>query len=99
MSVNQYKPHIFVLPEDDANRELANGFTLHDQLSSPRQIQVMPNAGGWTNVRDKFAKEYIKKLNQNANMHLLLLVNFDQCTIDSIGSRKPSPMSSGTASL
>jgi hypothetical protein len=26
MSVNKYLPHVLVLPEDDANRQLANGF-------------------------------------------------------------------------
>jgi len=26
MSPNQYQPHILVLPEDDANRQIANGF-------------------------------------------------------------------------
>jgi hypothetical protein len=28
MSVNKYHPHVLVLPEDDANRQLANGFLL-----------------------------------------------------------------------
>jgi hypothetical protein len=29
MAVNRYKPHIYVVPEDDANRQIANGFLLH----------------------------------------------------------------------
>jgi hypothetical protein len=28
MSVNKYQPHVLLLPEDDANTELANGFVL-----------------------------------------------------------------------
>jgi len=28
MSVNGHLPHVLVLPEDDANRQLANGFVL-----------------------------------------------------------------------
>jgi hypothetical protein len=28
MSVNKYLPHVLVLPEDDANRQMANGFFL-----------------------------------------------------------------------
>ncbi len=96
MSVNEYRPHIFVLPEDDANRELANGFSLYDDLSNPRQIKVMPNAGGWTNVCDKFVKEYIKKMNQNSNTHLVLLVDFDQCAdrLDRIMEEIPVELSS-----
>ncbi len=26
MSVNKYKPHVLILPEDDADRQIANGF-------------------------------------------------------------------------
>jgi len=29
MSINKYEPHLLVLPEDDANRKIANGFILH----------------------------------------------------------------------
>jgi hypothetical protein len=47
MAVNKYKPHIYVLPEDDANRQIANGFLLHESVDS-RSIQVMPTTGGWT---------------------------------------------------
>jgi hypothetical protein len=28
MSVNRNRPHVFVLPEDDANLQLATGFVL-----------------------------------------------------------------------
>lgn len=28
MSVNKERPHVLILPEDDANRQLANGFQL-----------------------------------------------------------------------
>ena len=44
MSVNRHKPHLLVLPEDDANRQLARGFEL--ELST-RQFQVLQPAGGW----------------------------------------------------
>jgi hypothetical protein len=30
--MNRYQPHVFVLPEDDANRQLANGFLLDESL-------------------------------------------------------------------
>jgi hypothetical protein len=44
MSVNKYQPHILVLPEDDANRQLANGFVL-DQSVATRNIQVLEEVG------------------------------------------------------
>jgi hypothetical protein len=34
MSPNQYKPHILVLPEDDANRQIANGFIQSPNLNA-----------------------------------------------------------------
>ncbi len=43
MSANKYQPHLLILPEDDANRELANGFILN-QAINPRVVQIMPPA-------------------------------------------------------
>ena len=28
MSIDRYADHVFVIPEDDANRQIANGFCL-----------------------------------------------------------------------
>ncbi len=53
MSPNKYAPHVLVLPEDDANNDIANGFLRHDALDL-RAIQVLPCAGGWGKVRDAF---------------------------------------------
>lgn len=46
MSINKYKAHLLVLPEDDANRQMANGFILDPNLNE-RVIQVLPPVGGW----------------------------------------------------
>ncbi len=45
MSVNKYLPHVFVLPEDDANRQLASGFHLQVPWDRQRQMQVL--SSGW----------------------------------------------------
>lgn len=37
MSVNKYKPHVFVIPEDDADRQIADGFVLHPGVAA-RQV-------------------------------------------------------------
>jgi hypothetical protein len=39
MSVNRVLPHVLVLPEDDANRQLTNGFYLENDQN--RQMQVL----------------------------------------------------------
>lgn len=44
MSVNKHLPHVFVLPEDDANRQLANGFYLAESLDV-RRMQVLQPPG------------------------------------------------------
>lgn len=49
MSINAYKPHLLVLPEDDANRQIADGFVL-DSNCNYRAIQVLRVAGGWLKV-------------------------------------------------
>jgi len=46
MSVNRHSPHVYVLPEDDANRQIANGFLLDPSIVDYR-IRVLEEAGGW----------------------------------------------------
>jgi len=78
MSLNRYKPHIFVLPEDDANRQIADGFILHHPTLNQRVIQVLPVAGGWPNVIKKFKKDHIREMEQFSEERLLLLIDFDK---------------------
>lgn len=75
MGVNKDKPHLFVLPEDDANSDLANGF--HLEITSIRQMQVLPVAGGWHEVLDRFRSDYIIKMQSNAKTFMVLLIDFD----------------------
>lgn len=74
MSVNSYLPHVFVLPEDDANRQIATGFVLS---FSTRQIQILKEAGGWASVRDGFALDHRSAMERNPNRFVVLLVDFD----------------------
>ncbi|MEI8017298.1 MAG: hypothetical protein WCH39_03810 [Schlesneria sp.] len=75
-SVNKYLPHVYVIPEDDADRQIANGFVLHDQVRST-QIQVLPCTGGWSSVLEKFATEYVTHLRNHKNSYVIMLVDFD----------------------
>jgi hypothetical protein len=76
VSVNVYKPHVIVLPEDDANREIANGFLLDPSINL-RNIQVLPPAGGWGKVLDDFLENHVADLRKWPNRYLVLLVDFD----------------------
>ncbi|MBD2086604.1 hypothetical protein [Coleofasciculus sp. FACHB-542] len=77
MSVNKYQPHLLVLPEDDANRQIANGFLLYSKLNS-RAIQVLPEASGWKDVVEKFTNDYASTMRQYPHRIIVLLIDFDQ---------------------
>jgi hypothetical protein len=77
MSVNRYAPHVFVLPEDDANSHVANGFLRHDAID-PRAIQVLPCAGGWAKVRDAFLSDHVAEMRRWSKRYMVLLVDFDE---------------------
>jgi hypothetical protein len=74
--MNRYADHLYIIPEDDCDRQLADGFVLHDQVNSPR-IQVMPPAGGWGDVIKKFQTEYVKHLRQYPHGRVVMLIDFD----------------------
>lgn len=76
MSVNRHKKHLLVLPEDDANRQIANGFLLEPSLNS-RAIQVLPCAGGWGKVIKEFEDNYAPKMRQNQLMMMALVIDSD----------------------
>jgi hypothetical protein len=65
-----------VLPEDDANSELANGFLL-DQSLTPRSIQVLEVAGGWLPVLERFRSDHVPEMDRNPMRFMVLLIDFD----------------------
>jgi len=75
MSVNKEKPHVFVLPEDRANEQLATGF--HKGINRIRQMQVLPVAGGWKNVLSLFSAEHIVGMDRYPLRFMVLLIDLD----------------------
>lgn len=75
MSVNPYLDHVFVLPEDDANRQIANGF--HLEIERTRQMQVLEVAGGWNRVLDCFESEQLVGMRCWDKRLMVLLIDFD----------------------
>ena len=77
MSVNKYKSHLLVLPEDDANEDIVNGFILNTNIDV-RTIFIEPVAHGWPKVITSFVNEYIprmRKYTQGMMVLLLILMN------------------------
>lgn len=73
---NKYKPHVLLLPEDDADRQIANGFLVHAAVAQ-RSIRVLPPAGGWTVVRDSFPREHNAHMIRLPHRVMVLLIDFD----------------------
>lgn len=76
MSINRHKPHVLVLPEDDANRQLANGFVQEPSLD-PRRIQVLPPAGGWRKTQLRFQDELAREMRRYTQCYAVLLIDSD----------------------
>jgi len=75
VSCNKYLPHLFVLPEDDADRVLANGF--HVEIGSIRQMQVLPPAGGCNEVLRRFEADHVMDMDRFPHRFIVLLIDFD----------------------
>lgn len=95
MSVNKNRPHILVLPEDDANRQLATGFQLALDFARHRQMQVLPVAGGWLEVLDRFQKEHVGDMVRFSERHVVLLIDFDgrEDRLEHVRSQIPTEVS------
>jgi hypothetical protein len=74
--LNKYKPHLLVLPEDDANRQLANGFVEHLNINH-RAIQILPEARGWENALDELEKNYSSRIQKYPDCIFVLMIDFD----------------------
>ncbi|MCT7980249.1 hypothetical protein [Laspinema olomoucense] len=79
MTLNKYRPHVLVLPEDDADRQIANGFILNPNLNN-RAIQILPPSGGWLDVLHDVKTVHGPKMHNIPHRMLVLLIDFDQDT-------------------
>jgi hypothetical protein len=77
VSVNKYLPHVLVLPEDNANRQLANGFLMGLHNSVWNRIQVLEEVGGWQEVLDRFEANHVAAMDRYDKRFMILLIDFD----------------------
>jgi hypothetical protein len=75
MGINRHRPHVLVLPEDDADRQLANGF-FNDSSISP-QARPLPYPGGWMKVLDRFEYDEIPYMRKYSEAFMVLVFDFD----------------------
>jgi hypothetical protein len=76
VSVNKYRKHVLVVPEDDAIRQIANGFLLDPSVQTSK-VQVLPVAGGWQQVQDDIGG-YAGTMTKYPHTNLLLLIDCDK---------------------
>jgi hypothetical protein len=76
VNVNKYEAHVLVLPEDRANSQIANGF-LRDLALSVERIRVLPEAGGWREVLERFST-YVRTMEKYRLSLMVLLIDFDR---------------------
>jgi hypothetical protein len=72
---NKFSEHLLVLPEDDANREIANGFLLDARVNAMK-VQVLPTAGGWAKALSRIS-DHANDMHKLLNRRLLVLIDFD----------------------
>ncbi len=77
MSCNAELPHVLVIPEDDANRQVANGFQLRLDPERGRRLQVLPPVGGWRKVLRTFQRDHMADMRRYPERMVVLLVDFD----------------------
>jgi hypothetical protein len=75
VSLNKFVPHVLVLPEDDANRQIALGFQL--DINWVTRMKILPVAGGWTEVLHRFETDHVLDMDKNENRLMILLIDFD----------------------
>jgi hypothetical protein len=76
MSANNHLPHLLVLPEDDANRQILVGFRKYHAVNS-RQMPIQNVAGGWHKAVDAILEEHVALMRTYPNRHVMLVVDFD----------------------
>ncbi len=75
--MNKFKPHVVILPEDDANRQLALGFERNPYIDR-RSILVEEPAGGWTQLYQRFNADHVLNMDRVPLRLMILLVDFDR---------------------
>lgn len=76
MSINSYKPHVLILPEDAANCQIVIGFLLDPSLNVCN-VKLLKPSGGWARVLDSFKNDHINDLRKYPNRHFVMVIDFD----------------------
>lgn len=62
MAVNKYIPHLYIIPEDDANRQMAIGFEKDDRIRGNAFQIVAPAGGCWKETPYAAPADYLFRI-------------------------------------
>jgi hypothetical protein len=91
VGINYYRPHLALLPEDEAARSVANGF----RDATTGQMQVLPVSGGWLKAIDYAIDSEAQRLREFSSRILVILIDFDDSyprRSDEIKNRIPADL-------
>jgi hypothetical protein len=74
---NKYTPHLMILPEDDANKDIALGFQIHDTVNT-NAVQILPVAGGWLKAVDIFLSDLAPTMVKLKYRYVAIIVDLDR---------------------
>jgi hypothetical protein len=85
MSVNNYQPHIIVVAEDDANRDIAHGFIRSSSIPSFNygkitvlSKKIIGNKAGWQKIIDWFVDNKLQEMKKFKERIIIFLIDFDK---------------------
>lgn len=74
--MNRHAPHVLIVAEDDANRQMAVGFEGHPAVKY-QWLKVQKAGRGWQNVLKTFQIELVPYLQKYLLAHVILLIDYD----------------------
>lgn len=78
--MNEYRPHLKILCEDEINQNFAKGFILglnSYQFLHPQIETIKDVAGGWNKAVNGLNEVWLNQLKQNKYLFLLILIDSD----------------------
>lgn len=73
---NRYRPHVLVLPEDEADQAIANGLKFSLNINQ-RAVIIDKPAKGWKKVVGKLSGPVADEMRRYRSCHTVLLIDFD----------------------
>jgi len=92
---NKFKPHLYILLEDDANRQITNGFLKNPNIND-FQVQVLPIAKGGGKVVEQFENNHIREMRRFSHRIMILLLDIDNNDkkVDDVKNKIPPDLES-----